>query len=674
MNRRNFLQQSAALGMYPLLAGAMPLSGIASTTPFLPNPCEVTDRSVVIIFLNGANDIFNTAVPLSQFSAYTQFRPSIHLPEQSLITLDDSLSDDQALGLHPRLSAFKNLYDDGLLTMVQGVGYDQPNRSHFKSTENWLTGSGGALQNERSGWMARFLEDRYPGYNGTPFDGEPDPLALLFGNTISTGFHSAAEHRLEINLSGQDPSGFYTMISSLGGAPIMDIPDTDHGAMLNHIQTISNSVNVYASRISDTFNNGTNSADYPDSSLGNQLKTIARMMAGGSRTKIYMASKGGWDNHNNMVQYNNNTEGTHANLLGDLSESVAAFQEDIQNMGLDNKVLTVIFSEFGRKIIQNGSRGTDHGTLSSMFLIGRGVDGGVIGNNINLSDQDNPGAPNPEQIQYDYRQVFSTVLQDWLGANDDSLSSTFKRQEYIANRPAFINESNLVPDSCYYTPQPPVTCACIRVRLFLEGFYDPQLQQMHTQLLNRNALPNTQPYSVAPFNYNGTETVTTWPEDTVDWVLAELRTANNLAYTVARKAFLLRADGQLMGTDGTAGISFDGVPDGTYHLAVFHRNHLAVVSAEPVPTDSPNFQYDFTTSENRALGDRQLKITGQVWAMRSGDADHNHIVNNQDYNLWTTQQGQSAHYDNYDLNADGQIDANDFQLWRGNRSKLGQLK
>lgn len=154
--------------MYPLLAGAMPLRGIASTTPFLPNPCEVTDRSVVIIFLNGANDIFNTAVPLSQFSAYTQFRPSIHLPEQSLITLDNSLPDDQALGLHPRLSAFKNLYDDGLLAMVQGVGYDQPNRSHFKSTENWLTGSGGALQNEKSGWMARFLEDRYPGYNGTP--------------------------------------------------------------------------------------------------------------------------------------------------------------------------------------------------------------------------------------------------------------------------------------------------------------------------------------------------------------------------------------------------------------------------------------------------------------------------------------------------------------------------
>lgn len=674
MNRRNFIQQSATLGLFPLLGSALPLRGLSASTPFLPNPCDISDRSVVIIFLNGANDIFNTAVPLSQFSAYTQFRPSIHLPEQSLLTLDANLPDEQALGLHPRLAEFKNLYEDGLLSMVQGVGYDQPNRSHFKSTENWLTGSGGALPNRREGWMARFLEDRYPGYTGTPFDGEPDPLALLFGNTISTGFHSAAEHRLEINLSGQDPAGFYTLISSLSGAPLPQIPATDHGSMLAHIQTISNSVNVYASRISDTFNNGTNTATYPNSNLGNQLKTIARMLSGGSRTKMFMASKGGWDNHNYINQYGNTTEGTHANLLGDLSTSVASFQNDLQSMGLDNKVLTVIFSEFGRKIIQNGSQGTDHGTLSSMFLVGKGVEGGVVGNNINLSDQDNPGAPNPEQIQYDYRQVFSTVLQDWLGANDDSLQQAFTNNAYITNRPNFINPGNLVPASCYYTPQPPIACACIQVRLFLEGFYDLQQQRMHTQLLAQNALPSSQPYQVAPFSYNGLESVTTWPANTVDWVLIELRAANDLSNVVARSAALLRADGQLMNTDGTPGISFDDVNDGTYHLAVFHRNHLAVISAEPIPTNTPSFQYDFSTSATQAMGDSPLKLSGQVWAIRSGDADHNHIVNNQDYNLWKTQQGQSAVYDNRDLNADGQIDGNDFQLWRGNRSKLGQLK
>jgi uncharacterized protein (DUF1501 family) len=674
MKRRDFIHQSAALGLFPLLAGPSTLRGLASTTPFLPNPCEVSDRSVVIIFLNGANDIFNTTVPLSQFDAYTQFRPDIHLPEQNLINLDGNLSDEQALGLHPRLTEFKNLYDDGLLTLVQGVGYDQPNRSHFKSTENWLTGSGGDLENLRDGWMARFLNNRYPGYNGTPFLGEPDPLALLFGNTISTGFHSEEEHRLEINLSGQDPAGFYTLISSLGGAPIPNIPDTEHGNILSYIETISNSVNVYASRISETFGNGNNTATYPDSSLGNQLRTIARMLSGGSRTKIFMASKGGWDNHNYINTPGNTTEGTHANLLGDLSQSVGAFQEDLQAMGLDNNVMTVIFSEFGRKIIQNGSQGNDHGTLSSMFLVGKGVAGGVVGNNIDLSDQDNPGAPNPAQIQHDYRQVFSTVLQDWLGASNDSLQNTFLDPQYYSTRPELILPSLIVPGSCYFEPQPPIACACIQVKVALQGFYDPLQNRMHNKLAESGYLPQSQPFNTLPYNYEGTESVTSWPADTVDWLLLELRPANNLGTVTARKAVLLRSDGMVMNTDGTPGVSFVEVNDGRYHLAVKHRSHLAVISATPIPTDSPSFLYDFTTRTEQAMGDTQLKLVGQIWAMRAGDADQNHIINNQDYNRWKQTQGQSAAYENHDFNADGQIDQQDQQLWRDNRSKLGQLK
>jgi uncharacterized protein (DUF1501 family) len=674
MNRRKFITQTAAMGLFPLVTSGLPYRGLAATTPFNLNPCDVTDRSVVIIFLNGANDIFNTAVPLSQFDEYVSFRPSIYLPESSLLTLDQNLSDEQALGLHPRLTGFKNLYDEGLLTLVQGVGYDQPNRSHFKSTENWLTGSGGNLPNLKDGWMARFLNDRYPGYIGTPFDGEPDPLGLLFGNTISTGFHSSQEHRLEINLSGQDPAGFYTLISSLGGAPIPNIPNTEHGEMLNYLETISNSVNVYAERISDTFNDGTNSATYPSSNLGNQLKTIARMLAGGSRTKLFMASKGGWDNHNAINTVGMTTEGTHANLLGDLSDSVLAFQEDLTAMGLDNKVLTVIFSEFGRKIIQNGSQGTDHGTLSTMFLVGKGVEGGVVGNNVNLSDQDNPGAPNPAQIQHDYRQVFSTVLQDWLGATDNSLQNTFINPQYYENKPTLINTANLVPADCYYTPQTPIACACIQVKLLLEGFYRPGDDPMHTDLAAAGLLPTAQPYNVAPFDYNGTETVAEWPEGTVDWLLVELREADNIAQVAARKAVLLRKDGRIMGLDGMEGLSFDNVPDGSYHIAVYHRTHLAVLSADPILTNAPSFIYDFTSGPGKVEGDAQLKQVGAYWALIAGDPDNNQIINNQDFNLWKQQEGQAAQYQNADLNADGTVDQADFNLWFANRSKLGNLK
>jgi uncharacterized protein (DUF1501 family) len=674
MDRRKFIKQSASLGLFPLAVSGMPMRGLAATTPFNFNPCDVTDRSVVIIFLNGANDIFNTAVPLNQFSDYVNFRPSIYLPENSLITLDNNLSDEQALGLHPNMGAFKNLYDDGLLSLVQGVGYDQPNRSHFKSTENWLTGSGGNLQNLKEGWMGRFLNDRYPGYNGTPFDGEPDPLGLLFGNTISTGFHSELEHRLEINLSGQDPAGFYTLISSLGGAPIPSIPNTEHGAMLSYLETISNSVNVYAARISETFNNGTNTIDYPGTSLGGQLKTIARMLNGGSRTKIFMASKGGWDNHNFINTPGATTEGTHANLLSDLSESVGAFQKDLEALGVGDKVLTVIFSEFGRKIIQNGSQGTDHGTLSTMFLVGKGVEGGVVGNNINLSDQDNPGAPNPSQIQYDYREVFSSVLQDWLGANNTSLESTFINDQYYVNRPTLINTANLVPQDCYYAPQVPTACACIQVRVMLEGYYNPTTQQMTTNLAELNALPTAQPFANAPYNYDGTETISDLPTDTVDWLLIELREADNIAQVVARKAVLLRKDGNVMGTDGQLGVSFENVPDGTYHLAIYHRSHLAVLSADPIPANAPGFVYDFTSNSGRAEGEAQLKQIGNVWTMIAGDADNNQIINSQDFNIWKQQSGQSAPYQSGDLNGDGQVDQLDLPFWSGNRSKLGQLK
>ncbi len=660
--------------MFPLMVGGFPWRSMAATSPLYMNPCTPGDRSVVIIFLNGANDVINTAVPLNQFSAYTNHRPSIYLPESSLITLDSNLSDNQSLGLHPRLDPFKNLYDDGLLAMVQRVGYDQPNRSHFKSTENWLTGSGGNLPNLKDGWMARFLNNRFPGYQGTPFEGEPDPLGLLFGNTISTGFHSSEEHRLEINLSGQDPAGFYTLISSLGGAPIPNIPATDQGELLSYLETISGSVNVYAERISHTFNQGSNTANYPNSSLANQLKTIARMLSGGSRTKLFMASIGGWDNHNYINNVGATTEGRHADLLGDLSSSVGAFQNDLSAMGLDNNVLTVIFSEFGRKVIQNGSQGTDHGTLSTMFLVGKGVEGGVYGNNIDLNDQDAPGAPNPSQLEFDYRSVFASVLQDWLGADDGALQSTFINPQNYANKPALINTNNLVPSECYFSPQVPTSCACIQVKILLEGYYSNEAQQMTTSLLDYNLLPTSQPFGQAPFNYAGTESVASWPEDTVDWVLVELRSATNLQEVVARKAVLLSQEGLLMDTDGNKGISFENVVDGLYHLAIFHTNHLAVLSADPIPTGLSSFIYDFTTSAEKAEGFEQQKDLGGLYGLYAGDIDQNQIINNQDFNSWQSNLQNVPAYNANDLTADGLVNNEDYDLWLANRSKLGQLK
>ncbi|MEZ4957559.1 MAG: DUF1501 domain-containing protein [Saprospiraceae bacterium] len=676
MKRRSFLKTSAPLGLLPLFGAGLPIRSLASTSPFLLNPCDVTDRSVVIIFLNGGNDIINTAVPLDQLSAYANIRPDIRLPESSLITLDASLPDERQLGLHPSLTGFKNLYDEGMLNIVQRVGYEIPNRSHFKGLDNWLTGSGGPeLKDLNTGWIGRFLQDRYPGYTGNPFIGEPDPLGILFGSMNKTGFHTFEEHSYEINLSGQDPAGFFSLISSLSGEPIANIPSSEHGDLLRYINEIENSVNVYAQRISDTFNNGTNSSvDYPNSSLGNQLKTIARMLNGGSRTKIFMATTGGFDTHVEQVDSMDTATGAHANLLGNVGNSLKAFQDDLAALSLDSKVMTVIFSEFGRKIIQNDSLGVDHGTLSSMFIIGKGVEGGVTGTNIDLTDQDAPGAANPSQLEHDYRSVFSTILQDWLGASNSSLGATFISPALFANKPTLVNTDNIVPPGCYHEPETPVVCACVQVRLMLEGLYDPMTQTMQSTLKNNGLLPLQQPFTGAPFNYNGTEAATTFPTDTVDWVLLELRDAEDLSQVVARKAVLLQSNGFVMETDGIPGVIFDGVTEGSYHIAVLHRNHLGVISSEPILVNAPSFVYDFTQSELTAAGHSQLKKVGMAYCLLAGDVDGNHLIDNRDFNLIEQTDGQSSVYHPADVNADGQVDAADHDLWFDNRSKLGELK
>ncbi len=675
MKRRQFLKASAPLGFLPVIAGSLPVRTLAATSPFVFNPCEVTDRTMVIIYLNGGNDIMNTLVPLNQLAEYANHRPDIRLPESSLITLDGTLPDNQQLGMHPNLIGMKNLYDDGLLNIVQRVGYDLPNKSHFKALDNWLTGSGGAIQNLQDGWIGRFLNDRYSGYNGNPFLGEPDPLGILFGSMNKTGFHTFEEHSFEINLSGQDPAGFYSLISSLSGAPIVNIPDTEQGEMLRHIAEIENSVNVYAQRITETFNAGTNSAvTYPDTSLGNQLRTIARMLNGGSRTKIFMATTGGFDTHVNEVVGGETTTGNHANLMQNIGDSVKAFQDDLAALTLDSNVVTVIFSEFARKIIQNDSLGTDHGTLSSMMVIGKGVEGGVIGDNITLDDQDNQGAAHPSQIQHDYRQVFASLMQNWFGANNASLDATFLSSAYYASLPAVINADNIVPSSCYYEPETPIVCACVQVKLWLEGMYDPASQSMRTSLKDNGLLPLQQPYNIAPFFHSGTESATDLPPDSVDWVLLELRDAEDLSNIVARKAVLLQKNGFVMEADGTPGVIFEGLADGSYHLAVFHRNHLGVISSDPIVVNAPSFVYDFTQSSYTAEGESQLKKVGTTWCLLAGDADGNHLIDNRDFNMWEQNDGQSSVYHPADVNADGKVDTADYDLWFGNRSKLGELK
>jgi uncharacterized protein (DUF1501 family) len=678
MNRRQFMKAAAPLGMMPLLGAGLPLRAVSATSPYLPNPCNVTDRSIVIVYLNGGNDIFNTNVPLDQYSEYFNHRPDLAISQTNLITLDSTLPSNQQIGLHPSLTPFKDLYDNGKLAVVQGVGYQGMNRSHFKSKQNWWEGTTGGTEKYNTGWLGRFLDDRYPSYAGIPFTNEPDPLGMLFGNMNEAGFHTAAEHSYEITMSGKDDNGFFSVISSLTGDPIPNIPNTDHGNMLQFLENMAASLNLYAGRVQQVFNAGTNDGNinYPDTQLGNQLKTVAKLLSGGSRTKIFMVSKGGFDNHANLINIGNTTQGKHADLLSDTFTSIKAFQDDLTAQGLDNNVLTYVFSEFGRKVIQNGSSGCDHGSLSNMFIIGKGVQPGVIGNNMDLTDL-HKGAPSNSQMQHSYHKVYATLLQDWLGAGDSSIDNNIFSNAtvpYSTQKLNLINTSSIVPPSCYFTPIPVTGCACMQVKVFLEGFYDTNAGEMKTDLGSSANFPTTQPYNTAPFNYSGTESFSTLPPDTVDWLLLELRDANDFSNVIERQAVLVRKDGFVIQTDGTLGANFANVNVGNYHLAVFHRNHLAILSANKVELDNTTLVQDFTLSTSSAFGQNQLKSIGGKFALFAGDISANHIIDNADYNYHQTNQGSGIGYDKGDLNGDENIDAADYDLWFENRYKFGQVQ
>lgn len=678
MKRRDFLKLSAPFGLMPILPKGLPINGLAATSPLLNNPCNVTDRCIVFVYLNGGNDIFNTTVPLNQFTDYANFRPDLYIQQSQLITLDTTLPSAKQMGLHPNLTGFKSLYDSGLLTIIQGVGYNNVNRSHFKGLDNWLTGSGGG-EGYRTGWMGRFLNDRYPSFSGGPFIGELDPLGMLFGRMNNTGFHTNEEHSYEIIMSGKDSNGYYSEIAPVAGENILNIPDTEHGSLLSYIQNVGNSLNVYAARVQSTFNAGMNASSviYPSSNLSNQLKTVAKMLSGGSRTKIFMTSIGGFDTHANQVDQMDSSIGFHTTLLDEVSSSVKAFQDDLAAQSLDDKVVTVIFSEFGRKIVQNGSYGIDHGTLGSIFVIGKGVDGGVIGDNVDLNNQNSQGSPDNSQMQYDYRQIYATLLQDWLGGDNTAIQNTFPHNtnNYATQKLPIFNTNNIVPSSCYYVPQVAVASAFLQVRIMLEGFYKVTSDDMDTNLGSSVIFPTSQPYHVAPFNYTGTESFTTLPPNTVDWVLIELRKAEDTSQVAIRKAVLVDKNGFLMQADGTPGVTFANVPEGDYHLAIFHRNHLGVMSSLPIVLDGGNYIYDFTLDTSKALGHHQLKQVGiGTYALYAGDMNNDGIINNQDYNYYQLNTGQNLGYKTADLNGDEHVDNIDYDLWYQNRSKLGEIK
>ncbi len=453
MKRRNFIKltsTASALSMLPTEVFALFNSAGMVACP------DVSSKKIVLVQLAGANDGLNTIVPLNQYDKYAALRPTIKLSNtgtDGIINLDTTLNIENQVGLHPSLTGFKSLYDNGLMRLIQGVGYPDQDKSHFKSTDIWMTGGDGTRENGAlgNGWVGRFLENFYSNYVNADF-----PLGIQLGsNENALVFRGMEESGMSLNISGQDPSGFYSVVNGLGGTPPATIPNSEYGQLLKFIIDNDADTNTFAQSISNAFNSGTNSVTYTDNNLSNQLKTVAKFISGGLQTKVYLVKLGGFDTHDLQVASSATSHiGKHANLLKEISDAINSFITDLNNQNIGDDVVAVTFSEFGRKAAENGNLGTDHGEIAPMFVFGKSINPGITGTNINLSEAVAGNNFQIQTVQHDYRRVFGTILQDWFGASTPTLDLSF--YNYTTNS-GFSNDkitnllkaASIVPPSCY---------------------------------------------------------------------------------------------------------------------------------------------------------------------------------------------------------------------------------
>ncbi|MCU0329138.1 MAG: DUF1501 domain-containing protein, partial [Chitinophagales bacterium] len=382
MNRREFIKNTGkAISLGSVLPGFV-FSALPSNNALgaLMAGSVENDNILVLVQLNGGNDGLNTIIPLDQYSALSQARANVLIPENKVLKLTDKT------GIHPSMSGLKELYNTQKLAIVQNVGYPNQNFSHFRSTDIWMSGSN-SDETLNTGWLGRTLNYEYPNFpNDFPNSEMPDPLAIQIGYTVSTVFQGPV---VPMAISLADTNSFYELVNDTY-APT---GNNAIGKELRYLRTVMRQANAYNDVIKTAASNANNLATYPSTNLAEQFKIVARLIKGGLKTKIYMVSLGGFDTHARQVDSTDTTQGEHANLLKTLSEAIYSFQQDLTMLGIADRVVGMTMSEFGRRIKSNGSTGTDHGASLPMLFFGTQVQSGIIGNNPQISqnttDRDN---------------------------------------------------------------------------------------------------------------------------------------------------------------------------------------------------------------------------------------------------------------------------------------------
>ncbi len=402
--RRSFL---STLGIGALGSGFM-LGGLSvnamARTKFLNRLSAANnDRVLILIQLGGGNDGLNTIIPVEN-DVYFQKRPTIAITKEQSILLSDDI------GMHPSMAALQPVWDNGNMSVIHNVGYDNQNRSHARSTDIWTSASDENI-NLGTGWAGRFLVEDNPSFILNP----PEyPLGVRLGGS-GTLFQSEFGN-LGVTFGGA--SQFAQFLEQGGFYNEEDVPENEFGRSLSFARKIANSSFKYLEAIQGAADSATNLVEYPNSGLANSLSVVARLIRGGLQTKVFLVSRGGFDTHNNQ----GGTEGGHAGLLADIANSVNAFYEDLKADELEERALTMTFSEFGRTLDENASQGTDHGSSAPVMLFGP-VNGGLYGDHANLTDLDNSGDP---IYSIDYRSIYTTILNNWFELEVDDTETVLQ--------------------------------------------------------------------------------------------------------------------------------------------------------------------------------------------------------------------------------------------------------
>ena len=415
MKRRDFLRTTVPATILPGLINGFSVKAFGAASPLaqLLSGATATDHVLVIVQLSGGNDGLNTVIPIDTYSSYLNARSNIAIPENKILKLTDKT------GLNPAMTGMKALYDEGKLGVVQAVGYPTPNFSHFRATDIWMSASA-SDEVLISGWAGRYLNYEFPNFPvGYPNSDMPDPLGIQIGSTTSLTFQGPS---VSTGMSISNPSSFYNLLNGVEDPA----PNTPAGKELKYVRLVAKQTSQYTTVVKAAADKVTQQSAYPTPNpLADQLKIVARLVKGGLKTRVYMVQYGSFDTHSLHTTTTDTTTGTHANLLKNVSDALKAFQDDLKFLGIEERVVGMTFSEFGRRIKSNSSVGTDHGAAAPLFLFGKNVIPAVLGNNPTLPA--NATVNDNIPMQYDFRSVYASLLENWLCVKNADLQQIMLR-------------------------------------------------------------------------------------------------------------------------------------------------------------------------------------------------------------------------------------------------------